>query len=161
MINLEREHIPAAKSACEKSRAFAEQDSYLRGVEASKIILAEILAREGQSESAKNMLKDSLDGFSKLGIEEGLNFEFAGRICRLLGDLPASNHYLRIGIKLAQDFPLYQAGLFFELGKTLLAGFDRIEATVFLEKAADLYLICEAPLRAEKVKKHHKNSRLI
>lgn len=93
-----------------------------------------------------NFNKD-VDGFAALGIEEGLNYEYAGRILRLLGKLQEAEKYLRRGLEISNDFPIYQAALCFELSLTLSDQKKRIEAEHFAQQAIDLYQKCEAPLR--------------
>ncbi|MBK9322093.1 MAG: hypothetical protein IPM97_03885 [Bdellovibrionaceae bacterium] len=74
-----------------------------------------------------------------------MNYEFAGRISRLVGDLSASEEYLRKGVALSNEFPIYQAALFLELSKTLATNnLKTTEAKDFAKRAADLYRQCEA-----------------
>lgn len=113
----------------------------------TKLIQAEIFARRNSGDDAHRELQQGLAGFADLGIEEGLNYEYAGRILRLLGNLQEAEKYLRRGIEILKDFPMYQAALFFELSLTLLDQKKRIEAEQFAQQAIELYQKCEAPLR--------------
>jgi tetratricopeptide (TPR) repeat protein len=147
---LEMDRLTDAEHACERSVLFAQGDDYRRGLEMGKLVTAEILARRGLKNDAKTALNNGLEGFSKLGIEEGLNYEFAGRISRHLGNLKDSETYLRKGISISNKFPMYQAALYFELAKTLSSSSHRREETMKAAKAAlDLYSNCGAPLRSE------------
>jgi tetratricopeptide (TPR) repeat protein len=150
MIYLQKDQQLAAKQACDKSIAFARQDDYRRGLQMGRLIDAEISVKEGRFIDANQSLTDGLNGFAELGIDEGLNYEFAGRISRLAGDQMASVDYFRKGISLAKDFPMYRAALYLELAKTLSANrSDLVEAKASAKKAVDLYRECEASIRAE------------
>lgn len=149
MIYLEMDRLMDAEQACEKSVLFARRDDYRRGLEMGKLVASEIFARRGQKDDAKRTLHDGLDGFSMLGIEEGLNYEFAGRVSRHLGDSEESETYLRKGISISNKFPLYQAALHFELAKTLSSSPNRrTEALISARAALDLYTNCDAILRS-------------
>lgn len=149
IIYLEMDQLTDAEHAYEKSVLFARQDDYRRGLAMGKLIAAEIFAKRGQKDDATAFLNDGLDGFAKLGIEEGLNYEFAGRISRYLGQLEAAEAYLRKGISISSKFPLYQAALYFELAKTLNSMPNRnTEAMGSARAAVELYTHCDAPLRS-------------
>lgn len=149
MIHLKTERLSDAEHACEKSVLFAQKDDYRRGLEMGKLVASEIFARRGLKDDAKRTLNEGLDGFSMLGIEEGLNYEFAGRISRHLEEFEESETYLRKGISISNKFPLYQAALHFELAKTLCSSPDRrTEAITSARVALDLYTHCEAAFRS-------------
>ncbi len=148
MIYLEMDRLSDAEHACDKSALFAKRDDYRRGLEMDKLVRAEIFARRGLKDDAKRTLNEGLVGFSVLGIEEGLNYEFAGRISRYLKDFEESEIYLRKGISISNKFPLYQAALHFELAKTLSSSPNRrAEAINSARAALDLYTNCDAALR--------------
>jgi tetratricopeptide (TPR) repeat protein len=151
IIYLQKDTVESAWQAMEKSKCFAIQDDYRRGLQMAKLIESEILAKERQFEGAKKSLTEGLEGFAKLGIEEGLNYEFAGRIARLLGEQSTSVDFLSRGLSISKDFPMSQAPLHFEMAKTL-ADQGSADAQVQAQKAYELYLSCEAPLRAEIIK---------
>ena len=95
-------------------------------------------------------MKKSLFDFSSAKIEEGLNYEMAGRICRLLKLFSESKQYLEKGISISSEFPVYQAALYFELAKTLYAmGDSGVSAAL---KSIDLYNFCECPRQIETIK---------
>lgn len=146
MIYLQTGHLDESARACLHSISFAEADSYLRGIAMGKLITSEISARRGEDETAANTLEESLLDFAKLGIEEGLNYEFAGRVSMLLGKRDAAETFLQKGISISKDFPLSRAALYFELAK-LTSSVD------FAEASLKLYFECDAPLKAEAVKR--------
>jgi tetratricopeptide (TPR) repeat protein len=145
MLYLETGPLEEAHAACLNSISFAEADSYLRGIAMGKLVSAEIFARRGKTEEAKKTMNDGLADFVKLGIEEGLNYEFAGRISLLLGQRVEAEAFLRKGISISAEFPLSRAALFFELAK-LLSSRD------FASEAFRLYSECDANQRSESVK---------
>jgi tetratricopeptide (TPR) repeat protein len=150
MIYLQMMQLDKAKLASEKSLLLAKTDDYRRGIEMYKLIKAEIYVQCGKNESAEIYLRSGLDGFAKLGIEEGLIYEYAGRVSRLLNKWSESENYLRKGILISKEFPLYQAALFYELARTLAVSENRIEAITSAKTALELYSRCEAPIRVEK-----------
>jgi tetratricopeptide (TPR) repeat protein len=153
LIYLQMEDWEKAKWACEQSRLFAESDDYFRGREMANLIQAELLARKGLGSEAKQTAVDALGCFEKMGIKEGLNFEFAGRAFRLLGDYSNAEGYLQKGIEAAENYPVYLAALYMELAKVHLeAGHASDLADLALRRAIELYLYCEAPLRVEAAK---------
>jgi tetratricopeptide (TPR) repeat protein len=147
IIYLQKEEVPEASHATEKSISLARQDEYKRGQQMGELLRAEVLARQKREKEARAALDKGLEGFAQLGIEEGLNYEFAGRVLRILGDHAESARKLRHGISLSGEFPLSLAALHAELAKTTVHQ-DPIEAKQHTEKAKALYLACEAPLRA-------------
>ncbi len=150
MIYLQKSQFKLAGEASEKSIAFAIQDDYRRGLNIGKFINAEIYAKDGQFDKAKKEMFEGLSGFLELGIEEGLNYEFAGRISRLIGDNSASEEYLRKGVSISKEYSMYQAALLLELSKTLSTNILKLtEAKTFAKKSADLYRRCEASIRVE------------
>lgn len=150
MIYLQKNQLKLARQANEKSIIFATQDDYRRGLHIGNLIHGELASRSGNPDEARKKLSAGLNGFLKIGVEEGLNYEFAGRISRLVGDLSASEEYLRKGVALSNEFPIYQAALFLELSKTLATNnLKTTEAKDFAKRAADLYRQCEAPIRVE------------
>jgi tetratricopeptide (TPR) repeat protein len=153
IVCLELGDLARAEDACRKAIEFAAQDDYRRGEQMELLVQAEISARMNRAEDARAALQKGLEGFARLGIEEGLNYEFAGRISRLIGDKSQAQAYLRKGIEISNEFPLYQAALNFEMAQALVAAGEGREARRFAEKAAELYTLCEAPLRAEAAKK--------
>lgn len=150
MIYLEMEAFEKAQSACRNSISFAEADSYLRGIAMGKLVSAEIIAKLGHAKEAANALEESLVDFAKLGIDEGLNYEFAGRISILVGKRREAEEYFRKGLLISKDFPLSQASLYFEMAKLL----SSVECA---NEALSLYSDCGAKLRTESIKKFIKS----
>ncbi len=150
MIYLEMNCLSEAEHACQNSVSFAEADSYLRGIAMGKLISAEVLAKHGRSADATRTLESSLSDFAKLGIDEGLNYEFAGRISMLLGNRQAAESYFRKGISISMDFPRARAALCFEIAKLTTS-------LEFANEALRLYSECDAQLRVESVKKFIKS----
>lgn len=152
IIYLKKNEVENAQKACDSSIQYAHKDDYRRGLAQGNFIQSEIAARKKQISAAREYLADALTGFEKLGIEEGLNYEFAGRICRLLGDNKMSEIYLRKGIDLSIQFPMEQASIYFELAKTIQIDSKRKdEAVSMAKKSLELFHKCEAPHREEMV----------
>jgi tetratricopeptide (TPR) repeat protein len=141
-----------AQTECEKVIQFAKADNYRRGLFFGELIQAEILAHRGIKERALELMKKSLSDFSSAKIEEGLNYEIAGRICRLLKLFSESRQYLEKGIQISNKFPVYQAALYFELAKTLHAVAVGDSSRSAALKAIELYTLCESDQQAELVK---------
>jgi tetratricopeptide (TPR) repeat protein/DNA-binding Xre family transcriptional regulator len=154
MIFLQMERWAAAKGVCEKSAAFAKQDDYRRGTFMCGLIRAELFAREGQTEDALEVLTTALAGFEKMGIKEGLNFEFAARAQRLLGNYTDAESYALLGIETAGSFPLEQAALFVELAQILrVSGRQAEDVENEARKAAQIYYTSGCPLRLARIEK--------
>lgn len=154
MIFLEQERWAEAQVACEKSKNFAARDDYRRGVLMCGLIEAELFARQGLEQEALNQATRSLEGFSALGINEGLNFEFSGRVHRLLGHNAKAEEHVRHGINISRPFPVYLAALYLELASILKAsGADQQMILDAATRARDLYRNCEAPIRAGLIEK--------
>lgn len=150
MIYLQTCEMQLATDACNKSDVFAKQGDYLRGSCMAMLIKAEIAAVQGSHLESKNKLLEGLQQFANLGIDEGLNYEFAGRVSKLNDEFVQSESYLRKGISISNDFPMYQAALHLELAKTLaLIEGKSSDAKESAKKAADLYSQCEATKRVE------------
>jgi tetratricopeptide (TPR) repeat protein len=148
-IYLLKKDYENAKSCTEKSISFATQDNYRRGLCLGSLLLSEVSARKNEFTQAKKYLEDALAGYQDLKIEEGLNYEFAGRISRLIGDLENSKAYLEKGITLSQDFPIELAGVYAELALTLKALKQNPEAA--LKNAIAIYTTCECPLKVQEL----------
>jgi len=151
MILLQKGRVDAAETEARISMNYAKKDEYLRGQQMGKLILAEAEATRGKKQSALDFLESALAGFSKLGIHEGLNFEYAGRVNRLVGSLDQAIKYLNEGIEASQTFPIYLAALQLELARALKQkGSSWIEAA---NTAIALYTKHECPARFEMIRK--------
>ncbi len=149
IIELQKNDLETCREYAMKTTEHAKAFDYSRGIYMAGLVLSEIEARLGSQQSAEHWLKASLDGFTSLNIDEGLNYEFAGRICRLLSQNQRSWDYLKAGVAISDDFPLYQAALYRELGLTEQAlGLDAGESFAF---AIKLFTKCQAPLKAFEV----------
>jgi DNA-binding Xre family transcriptional regulator len=149
MIELQRCNLEASRINANKSTEHAKAFDYYRGIYMEGLILSEIEARIDHHEAAEKLLKNSLEGFESLKINEGLNFEFAGRICRILNQNQRSINFLKNGVAISNDFPLYQAALYRELALT-----ERSMGTGSKDsfsKAIQLFERCQAPLKAIEV----------
>ena len=118
------------------------------------LIRAELAAWVGNATLSKQELQQGLGGFTSLGISEGLNFEFAGRVFRMLGDFEQGEKHILQGIRISAEFPMSLAALYFELAK-LLTKTRRSAAEIqdAKEKAISIYNDCESPLRVQLVQK--------
>lgn len=134
---------------------FAKQDDYYRGLAMGKLILAEVSAIRGEEAEAKKLVSEALASFENLGIKEGLNFEFAGRVYRILGLVDQADKFIRQGIRLSQSFPLELAALHVELAEILrMTGADNWAREA--DKAVEIFYKSECPLLAEEVKRQFK-----
>ncbi|MCX6117259.1 MAG: tetratricopeptide repeat protein [Proteobacteria bacterium] len=131
------------------SRELAEKSDYRRGLCACDLLQAELLSKCGDVKESKQMLTKAMTGYQNLKIEEGLNYEFAGRINRENCDYQESLASIDRGIAISQDFPLCLANLHFERAQTLRSlSAQTNEIDRHLNLARDLYLQSDAPLRA-------------
>lgn len=151
VIYLKMKRTDLAKIECDKAIKYAEADQYKRGLIFGKLLQAEILAWQGQKQVAIDLMKEALSEFTVAKIEEGLNYEIAGRICRLLNQFSESKNYLESGIRISNEFPVYQAALYFELAQTLYACGEAADSPA--QKAIQLYRMCESPIQVDVVKK--------
>lgn len=149
IIYLQKRDLDSAANYAQKTMELALAVDYRRGVLMGYLIQSEIAACKNLSADSDLLLQQALEGFHLLNIEEGLNYEFAGRICRLNGNLDRSQEYLKKGISISNEFPLYQAAIFFELARTEKAlGQD---CSSSCRESLRLYKACEADTRAEMV----------
>lgn len=153
ILYLQKGDEDPALDACKKSAAFALQDDYRRGVAMCELIRSESFAVQKRKAEALASLEAGLDQFSKLMIEEGLNYEFAGRISRLVGHHSESVRFLERGISISSEFPMALASLQLELARTLsMNPTTSSEARKYAETAATLFKTCEAPIRSRAAK---------
>jgi tetratricopeptide (TPR) repeat protein len=145
IIELQKSNLELSEALLKYSTDHAKAIDYHRGIYMDELILSEIEARRGHTVNAETFLKNSLNGFAELKIIEGLNFEFAGRISRILNQNEKSLNFLKKGIAISHDFPLYQAALYRELASTEESmGLDSKNS---LSRARQLFERCQAPLR--------------
>jgi len=153
ILALQRDDVPAARARTDASEALARQGDYRRGVAMNGLLRAELAARGGDAAMALAALAGALDAFAALGIEEGLNREFEGRVLRLLQRPGESMRALQEGLRISAAFPLQRGRLHAELARThQMLGDDR-EAAVSAGQAADLFRACGAPRLAEAVRR--------
>lgn len=151
-IFLEKGELPEALEHTETSIMFARDSFYKRGIEMGKLVKANILALQGENDEALNFLESGMDGFRSLGIDEGFNFEFAGRVMSLLGEFIKAEKFFQYGISISSDFPLYLANLYKEYGKLLLKDKnEHIYGREYLSKAVELYTKVGAEARANEI----------
>lgn len=152
ILNLSKGDVPAAETAVEASLRFAREADYRRGLAMGELLRAEVRARRGEVAGADEALRAGLAAFAALGIEEGLNYEFAGRVCRLLGRGEESLFYLEKGLEISTALPVYHAALLFEAARTC-ADLGRTEdARGHAGRCERLYFDCEAPLKAARAR---------
>lgn len=137
-------HIEQAEILCQKSIEFAKVDDYKRGLEFGHLLRAEIFALQGRREEALVAMNLGLHGFSAQRIVEALNFEIAGRVQRLCGNLSESEALLQLGVECGQGYPLYLARVFQEMALTLNEAGQTAKSKEYLKKATDLLEACGA-----------------
>ena len=150
LLSLYQLKLNEAQNAISLSIKYAELDSYSRGLAMGELIRAEIFARENQSASAIQHLEAGINKFQLLKIEESLNYEFAGRIYRIIGRYEDSLKMLQIGFPLSSEFPLSKASLFVELGLLQKAQGDN-KCRESFQQAIEIYNSLEAVKKAQEV----------
>lgn len=153
LLNLRKGSAELALSACEKSADYATQDDYRRGLAMCELIRAEVFALQNKMSESLVALANGLQKFEQLGIEEGLNYEFAGRVHRLVGRAKEAIQFLKKGISISAEFPMSLASLHFEMAKVLSSDpANRIAAVDHAKTSIKLFETCGAPLKASEVK---------
>lgn len=152
-IHLEQKELKQARDSIIKSIEYAKIDEYKRGLSMGALVLSEIEAYENNIDVSLKFLSDGLEGFKAQGIAEGLNFEFAGRVLRILGQFQKSKEMLLHGISLSKNFPLSEAALNSELGKTLKLLNDKNYIVCF-ERAIELYKSSEVEERVKIIQEY-------
>ena len=151
-ILLQKEQIDLAAHEAQASIRYAEEDDYRRGQQMGKLINAEVAARRSQKQEALRLLASALNGFAKLGIHEGLHFEYAGRVQRLVGNFDQAVSDLKEGIALSQAFPVALAALKAEQARTL----KMMNSNLWKDAAAEaiaIFKAAECPLRVDMIKR--------
>jgi tetratricopeptide (TPR) repeat protein len=151
IIALQMGEVALAQAEVTASIRLAAEEDYRRGKQMGKLIEAEIAARSDRATEAQNLVSEALSAFEKLGIMEGLNFEFAGRVHKWIGQLEQAEAYLRSGISVAKGFPLYLAALHVELGDVLRMKGERGWKEE-IQRALSLYDGAGCPLRVSAIR---------
>lgn len=149
-ISILKKDFDQAQVYADKSIEFAKQDEFRRGICAGNILTAEILANKNNFKEAKTKLAEALNGYKALNIEEGLNYEIAGRVSRIIGENEQSKSYIEKGISISDEFPVYQAALYVEYAKTLFT--LKNDPGPAINKAIELYIQSECELKTEELK---------
>jgi DNA-binding Xre family transcriptional regulator len=152
MIALQEAQNEVALEQVSTSIQYAVVEDYRRGMHMGKLIQAEIAARLGDTAMAQTLVTSALSEFEKMGIHEGLNFEYAGRTHRLIGELDSAEAYLRQGLKAALDFPVCLAALHMELAEVLRLKQSKNWPNE-IQSALAIYQSTECPIRAAQAKK--------
>jgi tetratricopeptide (TPR) repeat protein len=150
LLSLYQFKLSEARSAIQLSIKYAELDQYSRGLAMGELILGEIEAREHHHELALKHLDAGLKKFQSLKIEESLNYEFAGRIYRLLVRYEEAHNMIRIGLPLSSEFPLSKASLLVELG-LLQKAQENKQSLVSFQQAIEILNNSEAFKKAQEV----------
>ena len=116
------------------------------------MVQADIHARRGEAAAALEALTQGKAGFAQLGIEEGFDREFEGRVLRLLGRLDGALAALEEGLGLAANFPVEAAWLWNELVLTHQARGDRDAALAAARHAIDTFEALGAPRMVDAVR---------
>ena len=131
-----------AVRAFEKSSEHAVNAQYLRGIAAVKIYLADAVAGLGDFKKAHELLDLGFAGMKDLNLNEGLNYQIAGRIARLEKQFQKAEEYLLEGLKYSQNFPHEIAALNLEffslwqaLGQTAKAEYSKKQAIQIYENS--------------------------
>lgn len=127
----------------------AEVASYRRGLAMVQLLHADVAACRGEHEAAARALANGLERFAALGIDEGLNHEFAARVHRRAGALDAAGLAVQRGLRVSADFPLQHAELQLEQALVCRARGDDAGAQQALQAALAGLRACGAPARAQ------------
>lgn len=152
VLALRRGDVDAAAPLAEAAGAHALQGDYRRGVAMGALVQADLHARRGESAAALDALARGKAGFDKLGIEEGFNREFEGRVLRLVGRPDDALAVLDDGLRLAAKFPVEAAWLQHERVPTQQARGDLAGAHAAADDAAALFAQLGAPRMADAVR---------
>lgn len=150
IIGLITGDLKMAELHSEKSNELASAVDFRRGIYFAHLIQSNVQAAKGFiSDSVMNLYK-GLEGFKSLKVEEGLNYEFAGRICRINGKLEESLNYLKKGIEISNEFPLYQAAIYFELALTEQK--LQMDNQHSIQQSLRLFIQCQALKKVDMIK---------
>jgi tetratricopeptide (TPR) repeat protein len=145
ILALRRGDAGAARPYAEAAAAHAERGDYRRGIAMGALVLADIHARGGENAAALDALAYGKAAFARLGIEEGLNLEFEGRVLRLLGRADEACVAIEEGLRLAAKFPVEAAWLQHEFVLTHQARGDTEAAQVAAGRAIEWFDALGAP----------------
>lgn len=145
ILALRRGAVDAAAPHAEAAAAHAAHGDYRRGVAMGALVQADIHARGGQAAAALDALAAGKAAFARLGIEEGFNREFEGRVLRLVGRPDDACIALEEGLRLAAAFPVEAAWIEHELVLTHQARGDAPAAHVAARRAIALFERLVAP----------------
>jgi len=151
IIALQRNEVDPAEHEIQVSIRYANMEDYRRGKIGGKLLLAEVAAHRGFKSDVHQLVGEGLKEFSEMNINEGLNFEQAGRAHRLLGEFEKAEGYFLRGISISNEFPVYQAALYAELALVLKIQ-SRAEWIEKARNAIDIYGKCQCPLRVQSLK---------
>lgn len=115
ILALRRDAVDVAAPHAEAAAAHAAHGDYRRGVAMGALVQADIHARRGRAAAALDALAAGKTAFARLGIEEGFNREFEGRVLRLVGRPEDACIALEDGLRLAAAFPVEAAWIEHEL----------------------------------------------
>jgi len=132
------------------SKQYAEQMDFKRGLAAAALIQGQIKAQQNEVAKAQSLMQKGLAQFASLQIEEGLNYEIAGRTCRYLKDFSQAEQFLEKGLQISEAFPMYHAALYVEQAK-LFQIQNRNEWKESYHRAFDIYERCQCDLRLEQL----------
>ncbi len=150
IIGLTKRDLKMAELHALKSQELAAATDFRRGIYVAYLILANIQAVKGLiSDSVMNLYK-GMEGFKSLKVEEGLNYEFAGRICRLNGKPEESLSYLKRGVEISNEFPLYQAAVYLELALTEQK--LQLDNRNSIQQSLRLFIQCQAHKKVDLIK---------
>jgi tetratricopeptide (TPR) repeat protein len=134
-----------------RSGTLAKRADYRRGLALAQLLTAELRAAEDDAAEASAAISRGLAAFSALGIAEATTQRLAGRAWRRLGRLADAADALRVGLRLAGEFPLEQADLHAELALVAALGGQADVACSHADRAASVYARCDAPLKVQRL----------
>ena len=147
-LALRRGEVDAAQAHAQAAREHAALADYRRGIAMEALVRSDIHARRGESPQALSALADGKAAFARLAIVEGINFEFEGRVLRLLGRLGEAQRALGEGLRVAAAFPVEAGWLQHELVLTHRSRGDAAAARAAANEAIALFERLGAPRMA-------------
>ncbi len=151
IVALRLQQPDVAEPQAQAAERHAEAAGYRRGLAMSRLLLADAASCRGEHDAASLALVQGLERFYALGIDEGLNHEFAARVQRRAGALEAAQQALQRGLSVSAEFPLQRAELLFEQAWWCRARGDEAGAQEASHSAHNGFTACGAPARAAQV----------
>ncbi len=148
IVALRLQQPEVAEPHAQSAERHAEAAGYRRGLAMARLLHAEVASCRGGHPAALQALTEGLERFAALGIDEGLNHEFAARLQRRAGALDAALQAIQRGLAVSAGFPLQRAELMLEQAWLCRTQGDEAGAQHAAQAAQGGFTACGAPARA-------------